>query len=416
MITNLTPEQEAELPFFRQRYLDLACGGQRIDRTALQSALNDAYALIGKSAPQLFIFDSPAACMLALKIFDMPKRGQLQSQLWSQLWSQLGSHLGSQLRDQLWDQLNDQLGDQLQSQLSDQLGSQLRDQLGGQLWSQLGDQLWDQLGSQLGSQIRGQLWDQLGSQLGSQIRDQLWNQLSGQLRDQLWLQLWDQLTDQLGNQKIWNSNFLWGSQDLYWIAFYRFCQNIGGNYGDAGTKLDIIEAISTQCEWWWPYENIVVVSQKPTVVKWDDERRLHCESGPAVQYADGFSLSSWHGQAIPNEWVTGSPPSAYDAMHWPNMDQRAAASEIIGWHNVVDELVGLGKGKVIDDSGDPIWGRLVEVNLPGSGKERFLDALCGTGRRFSLPVPPKTKSVDEAQSVLHGGLPVEILKNFDVRT
>lgn len=62
-IERLTPEQEAELPVFRQRYLDIACGGGRIDRPALEAALADAYAVIGKPAPKLFIFDSPAACM-----------------------------------------------------------------------------------------------------------------------------------------------------------------------------------------------------------------------------------------------------------------------------------------------------------------------------------------------------------------
>ena len=61
MITKLTPEQEAELPRFRQRYLDIACGGGRIDRPKLEAALADAYAVIGKPAPKLLIFDSPAA-------------------------------------------------------------------------------------------------------------------------------------------------------------------------------------------------------------------------------------------------------------------------------------------------------------------------------------------------------------------
>lgn len=62
-ITKLTPEQEAELPRFRHRYLDLACNGKRIDRETLEAALADAYAVIGKPAPKLFIFDSPAACI-----------------------------------------------------------------------------------------------------------------------------------------------------------------------------------------------------------------------------------------------------------------------------------------------------------------------------------------------------------------
>jgi hypothetical protein len=254
----------------------------------------------------------------------------------------------------------------------------------------------------------GQLVGQLESQLGSQ----LWIQLGSQLRSQLGSQLWSQLDSQLRSQRIYEGNYLWGAHDLYWIAFYRFCQRIGVNYGDAAKTLDTMEAISSQCEWWWPYEGVVIASERPASVKWDDEQRLHSENGPAVEYADGYSLSAWHGQVIPGEWVTGNPPAARDALHWENMDQRAAACEIVGWHNILEQL----DAKVIDDSQNPIWGRLVEVDLPDSGRERFLDAMCGTGRRFALPVPPKTKSVDEAQSVLHGGLPVEILKNFEVRT
>ena len=173
-----------------------------------------------------------------------------------------------------------------------------------------------------------------------------------------------------------------------------------------------MDRIGSQCEWWWPFENIVIASQRPVTVKWDDELRLHSENGPAVEYADGYALASWHGQAIPLDWTTGTPPAAKDALHWPNMDQRAAACEIVGWANILDQL----SAKTIDDSGDPVWGRLVEVTLPDSGRERFLDAMCGTSRRFALPVPPKTATVDEAQSVLHGGLPASILRNSVART
>jgi hypothetical protein len=94
------------------------------------------------------------------------------------------------------------------------------------------------------------------------------------------------------------------------------------------------------------------------------------------------------------------------------MDQRAAACEIVGWHNILDQL----DAKIVEDSGDAVWGRLVEVILPDSGRERFLDALCGTQRRFALPVPPATSSVDEAQSALHGGLPASILRHSVPRT
>ena len=177
------------------------------------------------------------------------------------------------------------------------------------------------------------------------------------------------------------------------------------------SALTMIE-VSRHVWWYYPGREIVFVSDRPTKIARDDGGRLHSENGKAIEFADGNGFSAWHGQTIPDDWVTGSPPEPAKALHWPNMDQRAAACEIVGWHNILDQL----KACTIDDSGDPVWGKLVEVDLPDSGKERFLDALCGTGRRFALPVPPSTKSVDAAQSILHGGLPVEILKHCVERT
>lgn len=211
----------------------------------------------------------------------------------------------------------------------------------------------------------------------------------------------------------YNSSYLWGSQDNCWSAWGKFAEYIGVVLDEKTSKhLDIMYRIGQQCEWWWPYDEIVVVSERPVYIKWDDQSRLHGETGPAVEYSDGYAMYSWHGQSIPGEWVMGNPPKAKDALHWKNMDQRAAACEIIGWANILDEL----KSKIIDDSNDPMWGKLVEVNIPDSGKERFLDAVCGTGRRFALPVPLNTKTVDEAQSALHGGIPASILRFSEIRT
>ena len=383
-IEKLTPEQEAELPAFRQRYLEIACGGGRIDRDTLQGHLNAAYALIGKPEPALFIFDSPAACMLALKIFKMPKesqlRSQLESQLWSQLWSQLRSQLWSQLRSQLWSQLWSQLGSQLESQLWSQLWSQLRSQLGSQLWSQL----WSQLESQLWSQLESQLESQLGSQLESQLR----------------------------SQNIYDSNYLWGSQDLYWLALYRFCQTIGVKYPkkDAAT-LDLMEGISSQCEWWFPYDGIVIASERPRTVRWDGERRLHCEAGPAVEYADGYSLYSWRGISIPADWIEKGPPASKDIMRIDNTEQRRIACEMRGWHNILPDIGAI----LIDKHKNPQVGELWQADLPDNGPERFLKVECGTGRTFAIPVGMDFATAREANAATYGIAP-QILDQLEIRT
>ncbi|MFC0302737.1 DUF6745 domain-containing protein [Rhizorhabdus histidinilytica] len=349
--------------------------------------------------------------MLAIKIFKMGEKGlsQLYSQLRSQLYSQLGSQLDSQLYSQLYSQLRSQLYSQLRSQLYSQLGSQLDSQLYSQLYSQLGSQLDSQLYSQLGSQ----LYSQLRSQLGSQLDSQLYSQLYSQLRSQLYSQLGSQLYSQLCNEGLWEGGYLWGALDLYWLASCRFGQKIGARYDeDSARRLDIMEGISSQCGYWWPFEGIVIASEKPIRVRWDDSRLLHGETGPSVEWADGYALHTWHGQSIPAAWVTDRPPTPAEALTWENLDQRAAACEIIGWHHILDEVGAV----TLDDSGDPAWGKLVEVNLPDNGPQRMLDAMCGTGRRFALLVPNSVATVDEAQSELHGGIPASILRNCHERT
>ena len=289
MIEKLTPEQETKLPRWRQRYLDIACGGARADRAKLEMALADAYAEIGKPPPKLFIFDSPAACLLAVKIFEM--------------------------------------------------GASSKFKLGDQLRGQLGDQLWDQL--------RGQLWDQLG--------------------DQLW--------DQLGDQLIWNPNFLWGSQDLYWVAWAKFVEWIGVKLTPQSHKrLNIMQRIGEQCEWWWPYENIVVASERPLSVHFDQQRRLHGENGPAVAYADGYALYSWHGVRVPARWIEQRDTlNPREVIKTQNVEQRAAGAAIVGWPKMLSVL----KSRVVDDSGNDDIGQLIELTLPGLREPgRFLKAVC----------------------------------------
>ena len=67
-IEKLTPEQESYLPKFRQEMLDIACKGSRINRDNLQTAINDAYAVIDKQSPALVILDSPFQAMLAINL------------------------------------------------------------------------------------------------------------------------------------------------------------------------------------------------------------------------------------------------------------------------------------------------------------------------------------------------------------
>jgi hypothetical protein len=146
------------------------------------------------------------------------------------------------------------------------------------------------------------------------------------------------------------------------------------------------------------HEDFCMVSDFPEILKVDNENRPHCENGPSHRWRDGWSLYYWHGVSIPGEWVSGKPPSAKEALTWSNIEQRRAACEIVGWSKILREL----NARVIDEDGDEEIGTLLEVDLPDSGRERFLQVKCGTGRQFALPVPPNMKTAIQANAWTYG--------------
>lgn len=143
------------------------------------------------------------------------------------------------------------------------------------------------------------------------------------------------------------------------------------------------------------HEEFCIVSDFPEIIKVDTENRPHCENGPSHRWRDGWSLYHWHGVSVPAEWIEDRASLTPEiALTWQNIEQRRAACEILGWGSILAAL----DARVIDEDGDPEIGTLVDVDLPGSGRERFLRVLCGTGREFALPVPPEMKTALEAQA------------------
>lgn len=220
--------------------------------------------------------------------------------------------------------------------------------------------------------------------------------------------------EDIPNSEFYSSvnNLYGGSFYASWASFVTFFRDVMDLECDSFENFFWGEELTHSCGWVWWHDDICVIVDRPTLIKMDDENRLHNETGPAIEYADGYAIYSWHGVQIPDEWITDKDnldPSI--ALTWENVEQRRCAAEIIGWARVLEKL----DCKVIDKDPDPEIGELLEVDIPEIGKERFLKVLCGTGRTFALPVPPEMKTALEAQSWTWGLDSGEFLKP-EIRT
>ena len=90
--------------------------------------------------------------------------------------------------------------------------------------------------------------------------------------------------------------------------------------------------IAKSCMWWWPYENICVVSDRPEVVAFDDRKRLHSDTGPAIKFRDGYAVFAWHGARVPAKIIL-DPKSITreDIMAEKNSEVSRAMAERLGW-------------------------------------------------------------------------------------
>lgn len=206
----------------------------------------------------------------------------------------------------------------------------------------------------------------------------------------------------------------WGQHEAGWLSYHDFFLNEVGIEGCS--KALGLMTIAQNCGWVWFFDEAVVFTERPTTLKLDNEGRLHCQNGPAVAYKDGLEVYSFRGTVVPKEWIlVPDGIDAQTALNWPNIEQRRAAAEIVGWAKILSQL----NYKTIDKDGDPQIGELIEVDLPDSPKGRFLRVRCGTGRDFCLPVPAEMKTALEANAWTFGfedASDIEKFRNYEVRT
>ena len=160
--------------------------------------------------------------------------------------------------------------------------------------------------------------------------------------------------------------------------------------------LEALAAVAEQVHWWWPFENVAILCERPTEFHLDERGRLHNGDGPAVVYKDGFVMHRWRGVAIPAEFAqTLATLTADTIRHERNAELRRIMLEHYG-----------NERYIIDSGAQPIQqdeaGKLWVIMLPGDEALRMVEVVNstpepdGTSRTYWLRVPPHVRTAKEA--------------------
>jgi hypothetical protein len=152
----------------------------------------------------------------------------------------------------------------------------------------------------------------------------------------------------------------------------------------------------TDCNagWWWPHEKFVIITDRPSVLMFDDRNRLHSSTGGAIEWRDAFKLYFWHGLRIREGWVIEEPErlTVEFIREEANAEIRRAYIEFYNMGHGEGAYLRDSKAEIIDS--DPVIGELYRVDL-GRGVSQLFAMV-----NNSTPLPPSEKPAQDGLSMI----------------
>ena len=199
-----------------------------------------------------------------------------------------------------------------------------------------------------------------------------------------------------------NVNF---ASRIFDAAFCDFCIT-ALNFSHSQKEWEAFQQISSECGWVYFYENACLVCDRPHILKFDSDDRLHAEGEPAIQFADGYSLYSYHGVTLPEQYGKVHPHQwqsewlltednvelrrvLIQGIGYDRICQELQASELDTWH----EYTLLKIDADIDAYEPPLWNDEAPLREP----IYLLKMTCpSTGHIHALRVPPAMTTARKA--------------------
>jgi hypothetical protein len=163
--------------------------------------------------------------------------------------------------------------------------------------------------------------------------------------------LWRYIESVVGKKLDFIWSYLAGNFDSHIFGYYDF-------YLDE-IKIEIDPENKRKYDIWkstlelgliYTFDDICLVSKKPIEIHINKDKVLHCETGPAISYEDGFSVYSLNGVRMKKEYVV-TPWDEMDPViivKEKNAEVRRELVRKIGIERIIDKL----GAKVLDKDGD----------------------------------------------------------------
>jgi hypothetical protein len=252
---------------------------------------------------------------------------------------------------------------------------------------------WANARAVLAARLGGAGWAEHWTATGARTWQLLVDRLITPVRTRLDAELAD---DETGRARMALLDAVHGQHDAAWLPAF-----------DGVPELDGLARVARAAGWWWPYERVAVLTERPVVLERDNLGRLHHGDGPALSYPDGWGMHAWRGMPIPPEVAARLPAlTAQEIRAESNAEMRRVMVEYFGYERYLRET---GATEVHSDEFGTLW----RAEVPGDEPLVMVQVLNstpepdGTRRTYFLRVPPNIATAREAVAWTFGLIPEE---------
>ncbi|MEU0519499.1 DUF6745 domain-containing protein [Streptosporangium sp. NPDC006007] len=177
-----------------------------------------------------------------------------------------------------------------------------------------------------------------------------------------------------------------GQQDAPWLSLFDALDR---------PEVEGLVQVARSAGWWWPFERVAVVCERPSELHLDDLSRLHRADGPALLFPDGFAVHAWGGMPVPADFAASMAtltPQRIRAEE--NAELRRVMLEHFGYDRYLAES---GATPLHQDETGVLW----RIELPEDEPVVMVEVVNstaepdGTFRKYWLRVPPSISTARE---------------------
>ncbi|WP_075736898.1 DUF6745 domain-containing protein [Streptomyces acidiscabies] len=253
-------------------------------------------------------------------------------------------------------------------------------------WSATGGRLWE-LTQSLVERIREGVLEEVGRQRAGQARLILLDAMLGQ-HDAPWLAAF--AGDAVSGDSVSGAEGLPDDGTTPLPARGSLAERPG-----AEGPLDGLAEVCRSAGWWWAFEKVAVICERPTELHRDEAGRLDRGDGPALAFPDGFALCAWRGMPVPPDFLDELRtlvPQRIQAEE--NAELRRVMLEFYGYERY---LTDSGAQPVHRDETGVLWRIEMGIDEPVVMVEVVNSTPEPDGSRnvYWLRVPPRTRTARE---------------------